>query len=114
MISIRLHEPQIPVPKSESSVEREGLLLYMASVDCYLISGAKVSLDVDLGLLTEHTTELQQSFLRSLLGLNSSSMLAILYTETGQIPMKGRRLLRALSRLRYLTLCQMRTSSFFP
>ncbi|KAJ7190574.1 hypothetical protein GGX14DRAFT_604029 [Mycena pura] len=69
---------------------REGLRLYMARVDCYLISGGEISLDV------------QQSFLRRLLGLNSSSLLSILYTETGQTPIKIRRLLRALSRLRYL------------
>ncbi|KAJ6591492.1 hypothetical protein DFH09DRAFT_1137169 [Mycena vulgaris] len=75
--------------------------LYMARVDCYLISGDEISLDVDARLLQEHV-EVQQLFLRNLLGLNLASMLAILYTETGQTPMKIRRLLHALSRLRYL------------
>ncbi|KAJ7450171.1 hypothetical protein FB451DRAFT_1146459 [Mycena latifolia] len=78
-----------------------GLQLYMARVDCYLISGGEISLDVDPRLLEEHI-DIQQSFLRNLLGLNPASMVSILYTETGQTPIKIRRLLRALSRLRYL------------
>ncbi|KAJ6493831.1 hypothetical protein DFH09DRAFT_1022374, partial [Mycena vulgaris] len=90
---VKTHLGSLPV--------REGLRLYMARVDCYLISGGEISLDVDARLLQEHL-EVQQLFLRNLLGLNPASMLAILYTETGQTPIKIRRLLRALSRLRYL------------
>ncbi|KAJ7438023.1 hypothetical protein B0H11DRAFT_1829642, partial [Mycena galericulata] len=41
-------------------------------------------------------------FLRRLLGLNSHSMLAVLFTETGQMPVRIRRLLLALGRLRYM------------
>ncbi|KAJ7201576.1 hypothetical protein GGX14DRAFT_304047, partial [Mycena pura] len=91
--AVKSHLGSLPV--------REGLRLYMARVDCYLISGSEISLDVDSRLINEHV-EVQQSFLRRLLGLNSSSMLTILYTETGQTPIKVRRLLRALSRLRYI------------
>ncbi|KAF7354570.1 Reverse transcriptase domain-containing protein [Mycena sanguinolenta] len=80
---------------------KEGLQLYMSRVDCYLISGGEIALDVDSSLVDE-MVEIQQSYLRRLLGLNSSSMLSVLYTETGQVPIKIRRLLRALSRLRYL------------
>ncbi|KAJ7018792.1 hypothetical protein C8F04DRAFT_976644 [Mycena alexandri] len=91
--AVKTHLGSLPV--------REGLQLYMARVDCYLISGGEISLDVDSRLLEEHL-QVQQSFLHSLLGLNRSSILAILYTETGQTPIKIRRLLRALSRLRYI------------
>ncbi|KAJ7228551.1 hypothetical protein GGX14DRAFT_613504 [Mycena pura] len=90
---VKTHLGSLPV--------REGLRLYMARVDCYLISGGEISLDVVSRLLEEHM-EVQQSFLRRLLGLNSSSLLSILYTETGHTPIKIRRLLCALSRLRYL------------
>ncbi|KAJ7835708.1 hypothetical protein B0H13DRAFT_1652547, partial [Mycena leptocephala] len=80
---------------------QEGLQLYMARVDCYLISGCELSLDTDNTLLKEHL-EVQHLFLRRLLGLNPHSMLAILFTETGQMPVRIRRLLLALSRLRYM------------
>jgi hypothetical protein len=80
---------------------REGLQMYMARVDCYLISGCELSLDTDNALLKEHL-EAQHMFLRRLLGLNSHSMLAILFTETGQMPVRIRRLLLALGRLEYM------------
>ncbi|KAJ7148422.1 hypothetical protein C8R43DRAFT_1088393 [Mycena crocata] len=67
---------------------REGLQLYMARVDCYPHLG-------------EHL-EAQHMFLRRLLGLNPHSMLAVLFTETGQMPVRIRRLLLALGRLRYM------------
>ncbi|KAJ7868445.1 hypothetical protein B0H13DRAFT_1635715, partial [Mycena leptocephala] len=80
---------------------QEGLQLYMARVDCYLISGCELSLDTDNTLLKEHL-EVRHLFLRRLLGLNPHSMLAVLFTETGQMPVRIRRLLLALSRLRYM------------
>ncbi|KAJ7198660.1 hypothetical protein B0H12DRAFT_1037326, partial [Mycena haematopus] len=80
---------------------REGLQLYMARVDCYLISGCELALDTDSALLQEHL-EAQHMFLRRLLGLNPHSMLAILFTETGQMPVRVRRLLLALGRLNYM------------
>ncbi|KAJ7112784.1 hypothetical protein C8R43DRAFT_1091472 [Mycena crocata] len=80
---------------------KEGLVLYMARVDCYLISGADLCLDVDAGLVEEHL-EAQHLYLRRLLGINSCSMLAVLFTETGLMPIRIRRLLQALNRLRYM------------
>ncbi|KAJ7021684.1 hypothetical protein C8F04DRAFT_972436 [Mycena alexandri] len=80
---------------------REGIQMYTARVDCYLISGCELSLDTAGGLLEEHI-DVQHTFLRRLLGLNSHSMLAILFTETGQMPLRIRRLLLALGRLRYM------------
>ncbi|KAF7337608.1 RNA-directed DNA polymerase from mobile element jockey [Mycena sanguinolenta] len=74
---------------------------YMSRVDCCLTSGGEIALDVDSSLVDE-MVEIQQSYLRRLLGLNSSSVLSVLHTETGQVPIKIRHLLRALSRLRYL------------
>jgi hypothetical protein len=80
---------------------KEGLTLYMARVDCYLTSGADICLDVDARLLDEHL-DAQHSFLRRRLGINSRSMLAILFTETGLMPIRIRRLLLALGRLHYM------------
>ncbi|KAJ7157725.1 hypothetical protein C8R46DRAFT_1195605 [Mycena filopes] len=80
---------------------REGLTLYMARVDCYLISGCELALDVDGGLIKDHI-DVQHLFLRRLLGLNPRSMLAVLFTETGQMPIRIRRLLLALGRLKYM------------
>ncbi|KAJ7887948.1 hypothetical protein B0H13DRAFT_2342185 [Mycena leptocephala] len=80
---------------------REGLMIYIARVDCYLISGGELALDTDAALLDEHL-EIQHQFLRRLLGLNSHSMIAVLFTETGQMPVRIRRLLLALGRLKYM------------
>ena len=80
---------------------KEGLTLYMARVDCYLTSGADISLDVDTRMIEEHL-DTQHTFLRRLLGINSRSMLAGLFTETGLMPIRIRRLLLALGRLHYL------------
>ncbi|KAJ7024931.1 hypothetical protein C8F04DRAFT_968411, partial [Mycena alexandri] len=52
--------------------------------------------------LIEEYLEAQHLFLRRLLGINSRSMLAVLFTETGLMPIRVRRLLLGLSRLRYL------------
>ena len=65
---------------------REGLVLYMARVDCYLVSGCKLALDTSTDLLAE-LRDAQHSFLRRL-GRNPRSMLAILFTETGQMPVR--------------------------
>ncbi|KAJ7894554.1 hypothetical protein B0H13DRAFT_1512904, partial [Mycena leptocephala] len=67
----------------------EALQLYMARVDCYLTSGCELSLDTDSNLLDEHR-EVQLHFLRRMLGLNTHSMLAVLFTETGQLPVRFR------------------------
>ncbi|KAJ7031290.1 hypothetical protein C8F04DRAFT_898677, partial [Mycena alexandri] len=80
---------------------KEGLQLYMARVDCYLISAAEISIDVDAHLIDEYL-EVQHLFVRRLLGINSRSMLAVLFTETGLMPIRIRRLLQALARARYM------------
>ncbi|KAJ7018011.1 hypothetical protein C8F04DRAFT_1330302 [Mycena alexandri] len=80
---------------------KEGLQIYMARVDCYLISGCELSLDTDGSLLKEHL-DVQHTFLRRLLGLNSHSLLAVLFTKTGQMPIRIHRLLIALGRLKYM------------
>lgn len=73
---------------------REGLQLYTARIDCYLISGCEILLDTDSALLEEHL-EAQHMFLRRLLGLNPHSMLAVLFTQTGRLPIRIRRLILA-------------------
>ncbi|KAJ7683313.1 hypothetical protein B0H17DRAFT_941969, partial [Mycena rosella] len=86
-----------------------GLQLYMARVDCYLISGGDIAIDVNAALVKE-LLEAQHLFLRRLLdpctlsslGINSRLMLAVLFTETGLMPIRIRRLLLALGRLRYM------------
>ncbi|KAJ7169831.1 hypothetical protein C8R46DRAFT_213930 [Mycena filopes] len=84
---------------------KEGIQLYMARVDCYLISGCELALDTAAGLLDVYV-DVQHTFLRRLLGLNSHSMLAILFTETGQMPLRIRRILLALGRLRYMVMVE--------
>ncbi|KAJ7126658.1 hypothetical protein C8R46DRAFT_831506, partial [Mycena filopes] len=74
---------------------REGLLLYKARVDPHLTSGCEVVLDVDRTLASSLETP-QNHFLRRLLGLNRRSMLVVLFTETGIMPIRYRRALLAL------------------
>ncbi|KAJ7461967.1 hypothetical protein FB451DRAFT_1180972 [Mycena latifolia] len=74
---------------------REGLLLYKAHVDPHLTLGCKVVLDVDRSL-GETLGKPQTHCLRRLLGLNPRSMLAVLFTETGIMPIRYRRALLAL------------------
>ncbi|KAJ6519050.1 hypothetical protein C8R45DRAFT_807073 [Mycena sanguinolenta] len=80
---------------------REGLVLYMARVDCYLVSGGELALDTEAESLAD-LQDVQHLFLRRLLGLNSHSMLAVLFTETGQMPVRIRHVLLALGRLIYM------------
>lgn len=79
----------------------EGRKLYMAQVDPHLIHGCDISLDVDPKLL-EPLEDIQHSFLRRLLGVNKRAMLAPLFTETGLVPLRFRRIILALGYLRYL------------
>jgi hypothetical protein len=80
---------------------KEGLQLYMVRVDCYLISAAEISIDVESHLLDDYL-DIQHLFPRRLLGINSRSMLAVLFTKTGFMPIRIRCLLLALTRLRYM------------
>ncbi|KII91974.1 hypothetical protein PLICRDRAFT_36739 [Plicaturopsis crispa FD-325 SS-3] len=78
-----------------------GKTLYMARVDPHLTSGCEVVLDVDKGLLAP-LESVQHRFLRRLLGLKYRSMLAVLFTETGVLPIRYRRIILALGYLKYL------------
>ncbi|KAJ7680744.1 hypothetical protein DFH06DRAFT_1405408, partial [Mycena polygramma] len=80
---------------------KEGLTIFNGRIDCYLSSSADVCLDVDNGLVAE-LVDAQHLFLRRLLGINSRSMIAVLFTETGVMPLRVRRLLLALGRLEYM------------
>jgi hypothetical protein len=74
---------------------RKGLMLYKARVDPHLTSGCEVVLDVDRSLSLALETP-QIHFLRRLLRLNRRSMLAVLFTETGIMPIWYCRMLLSL------------------
>ncbi|KAJ7309309.1 hypothetical protein DFH08DRAFT_1049982 [Mycena albidolilacea] len=79
----------------------EARKLYMALVDPHLTHGCEISLDVDPDLL-KLLEDVQNDFLRRILGLNKRSMTAPLFTETGLVPLRFRRVALALTHLRYL------------
>ncbi|KAJ7150247.1 hypothetical protein C8R46DRAFT_816975, partial [Mycena filopes] len=79
---------------------REGIQLYMARVDPHLISGCEVALDVTSRLVTK-LEKPQLRFLRRLLGLNPRSMRAVLFTETGLLPIRYRRAIIVLQHAKY-------------
>jgi hypothetical protein len=60
----------------------EGIWLHRARIDPHLTFGCEVGLDVFLSHLTK-LTDGQHKFINHLLGVNSRSILAILFTETG-------------------------------
>jgi hypothetical protein len=64
-------------------------------------SAAEISIDVDAHLLDDYL-DIQHLFLCCLLGINSRSMLAVLFTKTGLMPIRIRCLLLALACLRYI------------
>ncbi|KAJ7436781.1 hypothetical protein B0H11DRAFT_1754302 [Mycena galericulata] len=79
----------------------EGIRLYMARIDPHLTFGCEVCIDVVAGHL-EKLTHVQHEYIRRLLGVHSHSILAILSTETGVIPLTYRRAILALGYLIYL------------
>ncbi|KAJ7862074.1 hypothetical protein B0H13DRAFT_1900276 [Mycena leptocephala] len=79
---------------------REGVQLYMARVDPHLISGCEVVLDVTSRLVTK-LEKPQLRFLRRLFGLKPRSMRAILFTETGLLPIRYRRAIIVLNHAKY-------------
>jgi hypothetical protein len=72
-----------------------------ARFDCYLSPAAEISADTDRRILVDHV-DIQQCSLRRLLGVNSRSILAPLFTETGLLPIRIRWLILALKRLQYI------------
>ena len=74
--------------------------MYMATVDLHLIYAAEVMLDVSKSLLQKHRTR-QYTFLWRLLGVDKGTPTAVLFTETGLLPIAHCRLEIALSYLSY-------------
>jgi hypothetical protein len=79
----------------------EGKQLWNARIDSQLIFAAEVILDVNATLLKKHE-DIQHTFIRRLLGLNSRSMPAFLFTETGITPIAYWQASLALGYLSYL------------
>ncbi|KAJ7839102.1 hypothetical protein B0H13DRAFT_1513857, partial [Mycena leptocephala] len=79
----------------------EGIRMYMARIDPHLTFGCEVCLDV-VSRHLEELTDVQHEFIRRLLGLHRRSILAVLFTETGIIPLAYRRPIIALGYLSYL------------
>ncbi|GLB35658.1 hypothetical protein LshimejAT787_0212230 [Lyophyllum shimeji] len=75
--------------------------LYTARVDCHLIQGCEITPDVD-DVHVNKLCDVQVSFIRQMLNLHKRSMLAPLYTETGIMPLRVRRLLLTLRFLQYV------------
>ncbi|GAW03734.1 hypothetical protein LENED_005478 [Lentinula edodes] len=75
--------------------------LYSALIDCHLINGCEIAIDTDKHLLSM-LEQVQLLFLRWMLGLSRRSMVAPLFTETGIMPIRIRRVILALRYLIYL------------
>ncbi|KAK7044152.1 hypothetical protein VNI00_007872 [Paramarasmius palmivorus] len=86
----------------------EGVRLYMARVDPHLTFGCEIMLDVDdKGILLLERVQL--NFLRRLLHVNRRSERCFLFTETGMMPIRARRVLLALGYLKYILSLSPRT-----
>ena len=72
----------------------------MARVDCHLIHGCGISPDSE-DVHVKQLSIVQIQFLRQMLNLHSRSVIALLFTETGIIPLRVRRLLIVLNHLIY-------------
>jgi hypothetical protein len=77
-----------------------GRRLYMARVDPHLVFGCEAMPDADDAVKgMEHA---QRTFLRRLLGLNPRSVVCVLFTETGIMPLRYRRAEIVLRYLAYI------------
>ncbi|KAJ6501046.1 hypothetical protein C8R47DRAFT_970532 [Mycena vitilis] len=74
--------------------------IYMGRVDCHLTHGCEISPDSE-DVHVKQLSKVQISFLRHMLNLHSRSMIAPLFTETGIMPIRVRRLLIVLKHLQY-------------
>ncbi|KAK0459216.1 uncharacterized protein EV420DRAFT_309308 [Desarmillaria tabescens] len=79
---------------------KEGISVYMATVDPHLMSACDVSIDVDNPSLAE-LERVQKTFIRRLLGVAKRSPVAMLFLEMGMWPVKYRRLMLALRYWQY-------------
>lgn len=75
--------------------------LYTALVDCHLISGADICPDTSASSLAA-LEDVQVACLRRILGLSDHSWKAILFTKTGILPIRFRRIALSLRYLNYL------------
>ncbi|KAJ7315542.1 hypothetical protein DFH08DRAFT_636406, partial [Mycena albidolilacea] len=72
--------------------------LYMARVDRHLIHGCEIMPDSE-DIHLKQLSQVQISFIHNMLNLHPRSMIAPLFTETGIIPLRVRRLLLVLTHL---------------
>ena len=79
---------------------RELKQLYMARVNCHLIHGCEIAPDSE-DVHVKQLMTVQVSFIRQMLNLHRRSIVAPLFTETGIIPLRVRRVLLTLSHLVY-------------
>ena len=79
----------------------EGKLLYMARVEPVLTFASEVVLDVDETSVTK-LTDVQHLYIRRLLHVGQRSVLAPLFSETGILPVRFRRVVLAVGYLAYL------------
>ncbi|KAJ6501158.1 hypothetical protein C8R47DRAFT_970601, partial [Mycena vitilis] len=74
--------------------------LLMGRVDCHLTHGCEISPDSE-DVHVKQLCKVQVTFIRRMLNLHRRSMIAPLFTETGIMPLRVRRLLLTLSHLRH-------------
>ncbi|KAJ7123418.1 hypothetical protein C8R44DRAFT_875615 [Mycena epipterygia] len=74
--------------------------LCMARVDCHLIHGCKITPDSE-DVYVKQLSKVQISFIHHMLNLHPRSSIARLFTETGLMPLRVRRLLIILKHLVY-------------
>ncbi|KAJ7887840.1 hypothetical protein B0H14DRAFT_3430461 [Mycena olivaceomarginata] len=79
----------------------QGIQLYMARIDPHLTFGCEVALDVTDAHVSK-LEDVQNEFLCWLLGLHRRSVLAVLFSETGVIPLRYRQLSLAIGYLDHL------------
>ena len=79
----------------------EGRTLYMARVDPILTFASEVVLDIDEASVRK-LTDVQHLYIRRLLGVGSRSVVATLFSETGFLPLRFRRVNLAIAYLVYL------------
>ena len=79
----------------------EGKCLYMARVDPILTFASEIVLDVDDASVAK-LTDVQHLYIRRLLQVGQRSVVAALFTETGLMPLRFRRVILAIAYLVYL------------
>ncbi|PBK70886.1 hypothetical protein ARMSODRAFT_955610 [Armillaria solidipes] len=79
---------------------KDGIAIYMATVDPHLMSACDISINIDATLLTQ-LERIQKLFIRRLLGVTNHSPVALLFSETGMWPVKYRRIILALRYWQY-------------